>query len=511
MNVELGRLMEEAGLRLASGAADRRLTDITEDSRQATPGSLFVARRGSKMDGREFVADAIARGATAILAEDETVDAGSATLLCPAGAARPFHRVVAATAEAFFGSPSNSVTLIGITGTNGKTTTSHLIQQLLLGAGWSCGLIGTVFVDDRKSRLPSDLTTPSAIDLSRTLARMVANGCSQVVMEVSSHALDQGRTEGLEFDVGLFTNLSGDHLDYHSTMQAYAAAKARLFAALPPGGLAIINAEDPSAEVMRVACRAPIRLTRISDAHTPAQGEASAAITRLGPTSTAAQFTGPWGVFEVDLPLIGRHNVSNALQAACVAAWCGVPCDGLAESLARCAAPPGRLEPVHHPLAPFAVFVDYAHTDDALANVLRAAGPVVPEGGRLTVVFGCGGDRDRTKRPRMAAVACTLAQRVFITSDNPRTEDPESIVQQILAGVPEGTTAEVTTEVDRKAAIVKCIAEARANDVIVIAGKGHENYQIIGTRKYPFNDRLIAQATLEARFGRIPEPQVSAA
>ena len=509
MTIKLGQLVETAALRVVRGATDRRLSDITEDSRQATPGCLFIARRGTKVDGRQFVAGAIERGATAVLSEDDSLNVGTATLLCPAGASLPFHEVMAITAECFFGSPSRALTLMGITGTNGKTTTSHLIQQLLINAGWQCGLIGTVFVDDRKSRLPSDLTTPSAIDLSRTLARMVANGCSQVVMEVSSHALHQGRTEALEFDVGIFTNLSGDHLDYHGTMEAYAAAKARLFATLPPGGLAVINADDPFAKTMIAACRAPVRRTRITDAPAPQDGEASASISRLGPASTTAEFTGPWGTFEAEVPLIGRHNVINALQATCVAAWCGVPREALAESLARCAAPPGRLEPVHHPLAPFAVFVDYAHTDDALANVLRAANPVVPEGGRLTVVFGCGGDRDRTKRPRMAAVACKLAERVFITSDNPRTEDPQAIVNEVLAGVPGDTAAVVTTEVDRKAAIIRCIAEARTNDVIVIAGKGHEDYQIVGTKKQPFDDRLFAAATLQARFGPVPQPQVS--
>lgn len=513
MSIALRELAEEAGLRVVRGAADRRFEDLTEDSRLATPGCLFIARGGAKSDGRQFIAEALERGATGILAEDDSLDPGRATLICPAGASLGFGRVMATTAEVFFGRPSNALTLIGVTGTNGKTTTTHILQQLLARSGWKCGLIGTVITNDGKSRRPSNLTTPSAIELSRTFAHMVAHGCSAAVMEVSSHALHQGRTAAIEFDVGVFTNLTGDHLDYHGSMEAYAAAKAMLFASLPPGGLAILNADDPAVETMAAGCRAPIRRTRLADqtAAPSAEDEAIASIRALGPGQTSAEFAGPWGRFAIDLPLLGRHNVSNALQAACAAAWCGVPRESLEQGLSHCTAPPGRLEPVHHPLAPFAVFVDYAHTDDALANVLRAASPTVPEGGRLTVVFGCGGDRDRTKRPRMAAVACRLAERVFITSDNPRTEDPSAIVEEILAGVPSDTAAEVTAEVDRKAAIVRCIAEARSGDVIVIAGKGHEDYQIIGTKKYPFDDRLIAAATLQARFGPIPEPQAAGA
>ncbi len=512
MRIALRELVEEAGLRVVRGAADRRFEEITEDSRLVTPGCLFIARGGAKSDGRQFIAEALERGATGILAEEDSLEVGRATLLCPANGASAFGDVMATTAEVFFGRPSSTLTLIGVTGTNGKTTTTHLIRQLLAGAGWKCGLVGTVLTDDGKSRRPSNLTTPSAIDLSRNFARMVANGCSLAVMEVSSHALHQGRTAALEFDLGVFTNLTGDHLDYHGSMEAYAAAKAMLFTSLPPGGLAILNADDPAAETMAAACPAPIRRTRLTDQSAQAgEDEAVAAISMLGPARTSAEFSGPWGTFEIDLPLIGRHNVSNALQAACAAAWCGVPCEVLAQGLSHCTAPPGRLEPVRHPLAPFTVFVDYAHTDDALANVLRAASPTVPDGGRLTVVFGCGGDRDRTKRPRMAVVACRLAERVFVTSDNPRTEDPRAIVEEILAGVPSDSAAEVTVEVDRKAAIVRCIAEARAGDVIVIAGKGHEDYQIIGTKKYPFDDRLIAAATLQARFGPIPEPQAAQA
>ncbi|MCC6909448.1 MAG: UDP-N-acetylmuramoyl-L-alanyl-D-glutamate--2,6-diaminopimelate ligase [Phycisphaerales bacterium] len=508
MRVKIDQLVSAAGLRIVRGAADRELADVTEDSRAASPSCLFVARSGAAADGRKFVADALAKGATAVLSEDESIDVGSATLLAPADSGRPYREVIATTAECFFGSPSSHLTLVGVTGTNGKTTTAHLLQQLMASAGWHCGLIGTVITDDGAAREPATLTTPSSIDLSRLLSRMVANRCSQAVMEVSSHALDQGRAAALHFDVGVFTNLTGDHLDYHGSMEAYAQAKARLFRALPPGGLAVINADDPAADAMIEGCRADIRRTRVTDkSETPAGRDAVARVMALHPTHTSAEFHGPWGAFEIDLPLIGRHNVSNALQATCVAAWCGVSVDCIREALAHCSAPPGRLEPVRHPRSPFTVFVDYAHTDDAIENVLNAARPIVPDGGRLTVVFGCGGDRDRTKRPRMAAAACRLADRVVITSDNPRTEDPEAIVREILAGVPENAAGKTITEVDRRKAIVRCLAEAQANDLIIIAGKGHEDYQIIGRTKHPFDDRLVARATLQARFGEPAQPQ----
>lgn len=508
MSIKVAQLAEEAGLRIVSGATDRLLSEMTEDSRRVEPSGLFVARRGIKVDGREFVPQAIERGATAVLSDDESLDTGNATLLVPNPGATPFHRVIATTAECFYGWPSSHLTLIGVTGTNGKTTTAHLLQQVLEQAGWKSGLIGTIITDDGEARASSSLTTPSSVDLSRALGRMIRNGCSQAVMEVSSHALDQNRTIALQFDIGIFTNLTGDHLDYHGSMEAYALAKAKLFRALPPGGLAIINAQDPAAEDMVKGCRATVRHTRVSNTPIePGEMDAVACIEELHPRYTKARFGGPFGKFDIDLPLIGRHNVSNSLQAATAAAWCGVSAETICESLSRCLPPPGRLEPIHHPKAPFTLYVDYAHTDDALENVLNATRPIVAEGGRLTVVFGCGGDRDHSKRPRMAAVACRLADRVIVTSDNPRTEDPHAIVNEILTGVPADAQAKVVAEVDRKTAIVRCIGEATTNDLIVIAGKGHEAYQIIGTTKTAFDDRLVASATLQARFGPIGHPQ----
>ncbi len=507
MSIKVAQLAEQAGLHIVHGAADRLLSEMTEDSRKVGPNNLFVARRGSKVDGRQFLLDAIARGATAVLSEDGSLETGSATLLAPTPGPKPYHEVIAAAAECFYGRPSSNLTLIGVTGTNGKTTTTHLLQQLLNNAGRRCGLIGTILTDDGAVCSASSLTTPSAIDLSRALSRMIHNGCSHAVMEVSSHALDQGRAAALQFDIGIFTNLTGDHLDYHGSMEAYALAKARLFRALPPGGLAIVNADDPAAEGMVQDCRASVRHTSVSGRPLRSRGNDSCArIIAMHPRSTKVQFCGPWGVFDLDLPLIGRHNVSNALQAASAAAWCGVSGESIGESLARCLPPPGRLEPIHHPKACFTVYVDYAHTDDALQNVLNATRPIVPQGGHLTVVFGCGGDRDRTKRPRMAAVACRLADRVFVTSDNPRTESPQAIVDEILAGVPAAARAKVLAEVDRSTAIRRCIGEAGPNDLIIIAGKGHEDYQIIGTTKTAFDDRLVASAALQARFASMAPP-----
>ena len=541
----LGDLIADLPLRLArrgggddDAATARLITDLTEDSRTATPGCLFIARGGTKTDGRKFIADAIARGAVAVLSDDPNVEVpsrvaliltngnpsdavktGGPQALASAGAenaegGNSYPALIARLAERFFGNPSARVTLIGLTGTNGKTTTTHLIHQLLNGDRLAasgrrggngavqrkCGLIGTVLTDDGRETKPSTLTTPSAIDVSRALARMVAHGCTHAVMEVSSHALDQGRVAALRFDVGVFTNLTGDHLDYHGSMPAYAASKARLFEMLPgerDGGLAVVNADDESAPRMVRDCKARVARCRLSE---DGQAEARAKVIALHPTGTEVEFVGLWGAFEILLPLVGRHNVCNALQAACVAWRCGLTREDLVEILARVQAPPGRLEPVTRAGEPFGVFVDYAHTDDALENVLSALRPTVPAGGRLTVVFGCGGDRDKTKRPRMATVACRLADRVVITSDNPRTESPGAIIADILTGVPYETRRSVLTQADRRLAIEECIAAAKPRDVIVIAGKGHEDYQIVGTVKRPFDDRIVAREAVDRRL-----------
>lgn len=493
---------------------------VCEDSRRVERGALFVARRGTRADGRAFIGEAVERGAVAVLTDDPgvRVPEGVALVVC-----RDVAGTSARIAERLWGNPASRLRLIGVTGTNGKTTTAHLVQQILNGAGRRCGLIGTVCVDDGAGVRASDLTTPSAFELSRTFATMVERGCEAAVMEVSSHALDQGRVAGLAFDVGVFTNLSGDHLDYHGTPEAYAAAKARLFAMLPRSGFAVVNAEDPAAARMVEQCEASVVRCGIGGRF-PCRAEVASSSVK----GSSCLFTGAWGEFACELSLVGRHNVMNALQACAAAYAVGARPEHLKQAMDRAKAPPGRLEPVGPASGEadgISVFVDYAHTDDALEKALSALRPIVPAGGRLWVVFGCGGDRDRTKRPRMGRVASRLADAVVVTSDNPRTEDPERIVDEIMAGVEGvggvgvgvgagegagvgvGVGVEVHRIVRRDRAIGLAIDRARAGDVVLIAGKGHEDYQIVsdgkgGTVKRPFDDREVARRALSRRLQR---------
>jgi len=491
MEATIQSLVEGLPVRLRRGRGETTILELTEDSRAVCPGSLFIARRGRSFDGTQFIPDAVARGAAAVLHDGApAVESGPCDLVCEDPAA-----VTPTIAERFFGSPAARLRLIGVTGTNGKTTTATLIRDLLNRFDLRCGLIGTVEVDDGRTRAPASLTTPGSIDLSRMLSRMVKNTCRAAVMEASSHALDQGRTAALSFDIAIFSNLSGDHLDYHKTLERYSDAKAILFASLAERAVAVVNADDPHAQRMLRDCRANVIRTSVQGA-----GDVNARILAKSASGTRILVQADSVAMEMHLPLVGTHNVSNALQAAAAVHACGVPmCEAL-RALESCSAPPGRLEPVRTVgLNGPAVLVDYAHTDDALDNVLRAVRDTLPPDGKMWVVFGCGGDRDQTKRPRMAAVACRLADRIVITSDNPRTEDPQRIIEQIRAGVPKKRAEQTIEIVDRRHAIFHAVAHAVERDVIVIAGKGHEDYQIIGTVKIPFDDRIIAQEALRER------------
>jgi UDP-N-acetylmuramoyl-L-alanyl-D-glutamate--2,6-diaminopimelate ligase len=536
-----------SGLKVAAAPASPvpargvRICDITDDSRTVLPGSLFIARVGTRMDGRRFVPDAVAAGAAAILTDAQGADLRIGGPL-PLLVAEDLPTAAAQIAERFYGHPTTRLALIGVTGTNGKTTTAHLVHQILCGSGVRCGLIGTVLVDDGVAVGPATLTTPPALELSRTFAVMVEAGCRAAVMETSSHALDQGRVSALQYDAGIFTNLTGDHLDYHGTMEAYAAAKARLFAMLPAEGWAIVNAEDPWTGPMLQDCRARVLRCRVEEDAGPlfqphsedggappgephcadaAEGaECCAAIRSMNMAGTLVMFTGPWGRFEAHLRLVGRHNVMNALQAVAVAWSRGVSPAMLARQVSRALPPPGRLEPVTGPRHAYQVFVDYAHTDDALRKVIAAVSPLVGRaadggpGGRLCVVFGCGGDRDSTKRPRMGAAAAELADIVFVTSDNPRTERPSDIIDAILAGIPAEHRHKVQVDVDRRRAIRKAIEQAQAGDIVLIAGKGHEKDQIVsdgrgGTVRHHFDDCEVAREALAElrRPGKVAAPQ----
>lgn len=517
--MNLGVLMEGLKARAAVGPRPEtvRICDITDDSRTVVPGSLFIARAGTKADGRKFIPDALAAGAAAVLTDDPGV---SLPAKVPLVVADDVPLVSAQIAERFYGAPSSKLDLIGVTGTNGKTTTAHLIHQILNGTGVRCGLIGTVVIDDGVEVAPATLTTPPSTELSRTFARMVEADCKAAVMESSSHALDQGRVAALHYDIAIFTNLTGDHLDYHKTMDAYAAAKAKLFEMLAPEGWAVVNAEDPAAPRMLRDCKARVLRCSILDGSVPRQAvswgsrdhghqDCTATVRSMTMNGTRLLLSGPWGKFETTTRLIGRHNVMNALQAVAACYAAGIQAAALERQLSVAVAPPGRLEPVTASDDPFAVLVDYAHTDDAMRKVLTTLAPLVqnrgkPDGGRLSIVFGCGGDRDRTKRPRMGAAAVELADLVYVTSDNPRTERPSDIIGEVLSGIDAGARFKVAVDADRRHAIHRAIDQARPGDIVLIAGKGHEPYQIVsdgrgGTVTHHFDDREVARAALTER------------
>jgi UDP-N-acetylmuramoyl-L-alanyl-D-glutamate--2,6-diaminopimelate ligase len=460
---------------------------IREDSRLVGPGDLFVARTGGAADGREFVADAKARGAVAVVCQAPIRNCQLPQVIVPDAAA-----AVSILANLLRESPSHSLRVLGVTGTNGKTTTTYLIRHLLNKVGARCGMIGTVQTDDGQTQADASMTTPAACDIADLLAAMRDRGCRAAAIEVSSHSLDQKRAEGVRFAGAAFTNLTGDHLNYHKTMDNYADAKARLFAGLDAEAVAVINEASEWSQRMVRDCRA--RVARFGFGRRADYRAADVAATASG---TNYILHTPDGSAEVHTPLIGRHNVENALAAAAlVGETMGLSVHQIASGLKDAMGAPGRLQPVAAGQA-FMVLVDYAHTDDALQNVLKAVRRFTR--GRLRVVFGCGGGRDVSKRPRMAKVANDLADHIYITSDNPRLEDPQAILDQIVAGLPDDTDKLVCVEVDRRRAIEQALDDAAGGDVVLIAGKGHETHQTIGTVNHHFDDVEEAMRVLRRR------------
>lgn len=497
------------------GWAELRICDVTEDSRTVMPGSLFIARRGEKSDGRQFVRQALSAGAVAVLTEGEPVAVAGAPVLTSGSIALAMAQI----AERFYHAPSARLRIVGVTGTNGKTTIVHLTHQLLSASRIRCGLIGTVQVNDGFETAPASMTTPSALELSHLFSRMVDAGCAACAMEVSSHSLHQRRVGAIRFEVGVFTNLTGDHLDYHGSMEAYADAKAMLFQSLMCESVAMVNDDDPWVD--RVIKSTPARiwgctLEGSSKAAEPGrEHQLVGSVIREGQTDTDVRLDGPWGSVRATVALVGRHNVMNVLQAVGAAHAVGATREQLEHALGRLTPPPGRLERVVVPgaQAPFSVVVDYAHSDDSLAKALEALRPLVAPGACLSVVFGCGGDRDRSKRPRMGAVAARLADRIVVTSDNPRTERPGAILDEILTGIPAARRTDAHVDEDRSAAIGWAIDRAGAGDIVLIAGKGHEDYQILpdgrgGTVRRHFDDREEARAALVRRFAPASEANV---
>ena len=475
------------------GAPPQSVTSISADSRRVEPGGCFVAVPGFKQDARRFVPEAVKRGAVLVVTEGKALsDVPVAQVLVPSARAS-----LARLACAWYGHPSRALALVGITGTNGKTTTSYLVEALLRAQGLATGVIGTVqYVLGDETR-PAGQTTPEALELQSMLALMRERGVRGVAMEVSSHALALSRVDGLAFDVAVFTNLTQDHLDFHRTFDAYREAKRRLFELLAespkPARTAVINGDDPSGEAMVRGLDLPMLTFGLGPAARVRALEHASSIDGIRMAVET-----PGGRLLLTSPLIGDHNVMNLLGAVATGLALGLELGAIGSALSAVGAVPGRFEQVSAG-QPFVVVVDYAHTPDALERVLATARKLTA--GRLGVVFGCGGDRDRGKRPIMGEIAARLADRVWVTSDNPRSERPEAIIDEILVGV-RRTGAEASRSVaqpDRREAIRAALDWANSGDTVVIAGKGHERYQIVGSEMLPFDDRDIARTILTER------------
>ena len=462
---------------------DVEVSGLAYDSRAVGPGTLFFCVRGFRHDGHDHAPDAVRRGAAALVVERTLgVDERVPEVVVPSARA-----AMAEAAVRFHGDPTGELDVVGVTGTNGKTTTCFLVRALLEAGGRRCGLLGTVKSVVGGVEREVARTTPEAIDLQATFREMLDAGDRACAMEVSSHALALHRVDGVRFAVAVFANLTQDHLDFHSDMEDYFAAKRQLFQMGP--GPAVVNVDDPYGR--RLAAELPEVVTFGIDS------EADYRATELHTGLAGSTFTAltPDGPFEVRTPLPGRFNVANVLGAMAAVRALGVEPDAIVGALAEAGRVPGRFEPVDEG-QDFAVLVDYAHTPDSLDNVLRAARELVAGGrGRVVVVFGAGGDRDRGKRPLMGSIAAAGADRVIVTSDNPRSEDPEAIVDEIVAGAGPG----VERVVDRREAIARAVEGANAGDVVVIAGKGHEQGQeLAGGRKVPFDDVTVARDALRA-------------
>jgi len=471
------------------------VTGIAYDSRAVATGNVFVALRGQKADGVAFARDAVARGAVAIVSEQPAPDG----LAVPWTVVADARAALAVLAAEFFGHPSREMQVVGITGTNGKTTTAYLLAAIFDAARLRSGVLGTVAYRIGTETREATRTTPEAPDVQALLREMVDRGCGACAMEVSSHALSLHRVDDMTFAAGVFTNLTRDHLDFHHDMEGYFQAKRRLFEMLPDGAPSVINVDDPRGASLAVAGGRPVTyaITKSADI-TP--GPLS--FTMEGLTFDVRT---PRGTIHVRSRLVGRPNVYNILAAAGTAAALDIPFDAIERGLRDLQGVPGRFEVVSTAEDDVTVVVDYAHTDDALRNLLETARPLAR--GRVVTVFGAGGDRDRTKRPLMGAVAGRMSDVIVITSDNPRSEDPGHIIDEILRGLTPDTKKDsgqrVMTIPDRRDAIANAVEMARPGDLVLIAGKGHEKYQVIGDTTLPFDDVAVAREALTRRRARV--------
>jgi len=496
--MKLDSIALAAGARLVQGMPTLPdITGVSCDSRLVKAGDLFAALPGSKVDGAVYARQAAERGAAAILCEIEEPLTALPQLVC-----NDARRGLAGAARAFFGFADRKMKMGAVTGTNGKSTTAYLVRHLMRAAGKRCGMLGTIEYDLGSDVIEAPLTTPESLDLHRYLRSMADAGCHAAFMETSSHSLCQHRVAGLDFATAVFTNLTQDHLDYHRTMDEYREAKAILFRNLSSDATAILNIDDPAGEFYSANTKARVlgfSIKAPSERTTKREAELTGWIRSMDISGTRFQIDSPWGRRQVTWGLVGAHNVQNCLGAVAAAVSLGASFDGVIAALKDFRGVPGRLEPVGdgHPGLPFRILVDYAHTDDALRSVMRALRELNPT--RLITVFGCGGDRDRTKRPKMAKAVEEMADLGIITSDNPRTEDAHAIIGDIWKGI--AKEQKFLVEPDRSKAIDLAIREARAGDVVLIAGKGHENYQIFGNEKRHFSDTEQSVAAIQRRFG----------
>jgi UDP-N-acetylmuramoyl-L-alanyl-D-glutamate--2,6-diaminopimelate ligase len=486
--MRLSTLIKQMPALEVAGSLDREVSGITYDSRRVAPGMLFVAIPGQQTDGHQFINNAIERGASAVICEQNGIISSRATKIKVADA----REAMAHAAAVFYEHPSARLLTVGVTGTNGKTTVAFMIKQLLEKAGLQTGLIGTVRYKIGERIIPAHRTTPEAVDLQQLLSQMTRAGCRACVMEVSSHALDQKRVAGVEFDVAIFTNLTQDHLDYHGTMEAYYHAKKKLFVEnANKKRTAVINIDDHYGQRLERESTLEVRLTFGIDSPATVR----AAEIELNKDFTRMNVETPQGDFSCKLPLIGRHNVYNALAAIGAGLALKILPATIQTALESLEPVPGRLEMVSAGQG-FGLFVDYAHTDDALRNVLSTLRELTS--GRLLLAFGCGGNRDPGKRPKMGKVAAELADFTLVTSDNPRRESPAAIAAQIEEGYRSVRTDGYQIELDRRRAIEEIIRAAKPGDIVLIAGKGHETYQEFEDTVVPFDDRFYAQETLAA-------------
>lgn len=487
----IGQLCERSGLGLATGGdvSDTVVTGVVYDSRVVKTGDLFVAVQGEHFDGAAFADDALARGAVAVVAQD--VQPG--TFDAPWIQVDDARATMAVLAAAFHGNPSHELLVVGTTGTNGKTTTTYLIEAILEAAGIACGRISSVSYRVGQDERSAEHTTPESPDLQAMMRKMVDTGCRACVVEVSSHALDLRRADAIRFGVAVFTNLTSDHLDFHGDMSRYFAAKCQLFDMLADTSPAVINIDDQYGRELSAAVTRPV--TYAIDAVADVQTERL----DLSVGGIELDVRMPRGSLRLRSALLGRINAYNVLAAAATGVALSLSSRAIEQGLAAVERVPGRMEVVSSAADDVSALVDFAHTDDALRGLLETVRPLAR--GRLITVFGCGGDRDTTKRSLMGTVAGRLSDLVVLTSDNPRSEDPAAIVSDIELGLTGGDTP-WSTVLDREEAVTRAIREARPGDLVVVAGKGHERYQLVGMRALPFEDSAVVRAALKCRRSR---------